>query len=187
MLCSFLPRNALIISGVITIHVLFFALFAFSSFKVEQSLASEFMMVNLVNLGTDQPSRRKDASKPKTTAIASTENVSAKPFEKASLSGDEGGSGDSLHLPPRQVLHNPKPNYPLLSKKLREQGLVMIKLCVNPGGFVHQASVSRSSGFQGLDKSALATLSQWRFLPLSPTLNHSLQCFQAPVHFSLEG
>lgn len=116
MLCSFLSRNALIVSGVITIHVLFFALLVFSSFKVERSLTSEFMKVNLVNLGTDQPSRRKDASKLKTTAIASAENVSAKPFEEASLSGDEGGSGDSFHLTPRQVLHNPKPNYPLLSK-----------------------------------------------------------------------
>ena len=65
--------------------------------------------------------------------------------------------------------------------------MVLIKLCINQGGFVDEASVSRSSGFQSLDKSALATLSQWRFLPLSSTLNQPSQCFQAPVHFSLEG
>ncbi|WP_370626187.1 energy transducer TonB [Polynucleobacter sp. 86C-FISCH] len=144
-------------------------------------------MVNLVNLRTHQPSQRKETSMAKTTAITSTENLNPRPSEESSVSSSERGGGHSLSLIPRHVLHNPKPIYPLLSRKLREQGLVMIKLCVNQGGFVDEASVSRSSGFQSLDRSALATLSQWRFLPLSSAFNQSSQCFQAPVHFSLEG
>ena len=144
-------------------------------------------MVNLVNLRTHQPSQRKETSISKTTAITSTENLNPSPFEGSSVGSSEIGGGPSSSLIARQVLHNPRPIYPLLSRKLREQGLVMIKLCVNQGGFVDEASVSRSSGFQSLDRSALATLSQWRFLPLSSTLNSSSQCFQAPVHFSLEG
>lgn len=148
-------------------------------------LASEFLMVNLVNLRSYQPSRRADRSIPKTTAISPTENLDPRPSEVTLVSSGEGGHSQSFI--PRQALHNPKPSYPLSSRKLREQGLVVVRLCVNQDGFVGEASISRSSGFQGLDKSALATLSQWRFLPLSSALHHSLQCFQAPVHFSLEG
>ena len=187
MLCSFPPRNTLIISGVVTIHVLAFLFFAPSSYEGERSFTSESMMVNLVNLRAHQPSKRSDTSIPKTTAITATENLNPRPSEVTPVSGGEGGGGYAQNFIPRQALHNPKPSYPLLSRKLREQGLVMIKLCVNQGGFVDEASVSKSSGFQSLDRSALATLSQWRFLPLSSALNSSSQCFQAPVHFSLEG
>ena len=187
MLCSFPPKNTLIISGVVTIHLLAFLFFTPSSFEGEGSLTSESLMVNLVALRTHQPSQRNEASISKTAAITSIENFNPIPSEESSASSSERGVGHSSGLIPRQVLHNPKPIYPLSSRKHREQGLVMIKLCVNQGGFVDDASVSRSSGFQSLDKSALATLSQWRFLPLSSALNHSSQCFQAPVHFSLEG
>ena len=187
MLCSFPPRNTFIISGVVTIHLLALLFFAPSAYEGERSPTSESVMVNLVNLGRHPPSKRADTTIPKTTRITSTENLNPRPSEVTSVSGEEKMGGHSQNIIPRQVLHNPKPNYPLLSRKLREQGLVMIKLCVNQGGFVNEASVSRSSGFQGLDKSALATLSQWRFLPLSSAISQSSQCFQAPVHFSLEG
>jgi protein TonB len=187
LLCSFPPRNTFIVSGVVTIHLLAFLFFAPSSYEGERSPTSESMMVNLVNLRAHQPSKRADTSIPKTTAIIATENLHSRPSEVTPVSGGEGGGSYAQNFIPRQALHNPKPSYPLLSRKLREQGLVMIKLCVNQGGFVDEASVSRSSGFQGLDKSALTALSQWRFLPLSSTISQSSQCFQAPVHFSLEG
>ena len=187
MLCSFPPRNTLIISGVVTIHLLALLFFAPSSYEGERSFTSESMMVKLVNLRTHTPSQRKETSISKTTAITSTENLNPRPSEESAVSSSERGADRLSSLIPRQVLHNPKPIYPLLSRKLREQGLVMIKLCVNQGGFVDEASVSKSSGFQSLDRSALATLSQWRFLPLSSALNSSSQCFQAPVRFSLEG
>lgn len=187
MLCSFPPRNTLIISGVVTIHLLAILFFAPSSYEGERSHASESLLVNLVNLRTHQPSQHKETLISKTTAITSIENFNPRPSEESSLSSSGRGGGSSSSFIPRHVLHNPKPIYPLLSRKFGEQGLVMIKLCVNQGGFVDEASVSKSSGFQSLDRSALATLSQWRFLPLSSAFNQSSQCFQAPVHFSLEG
>lgn len=187
MLCSLRPRNTLIISGVVIIHCLVFLLFAPTSFEGEKSLASESMMVNLVNPGTHQSSQGKHTPISKPSAITPTENLNSMLAEDPAVGASGGGISRSSSLNPRQVLHNPKPNYPLLSRKLREQGMVMIKLCVNKGGFVEEASISKSSGFQSLDKSALTTLSQWRFLPDSSNLNYASQCFQAPIHFSLEG
>lgn len=187
MFCSAQPRNALIISGVVIFHFLVCLLLSRSSFESERALTSEFLMVNLVNPSAHQSNQGQYKLTSKPSAITSTENLNSKQSEIPSISPSGGGMGRSSSFIPRQVLHNPKPNYPLLSRKLREQGLVMIKLCVNQSGFVDEASVSKSSGFQGLDKSALTTLSQWRFLPDSSNLNHSSQCFQAPIHFSLEG
>ena len=187
MFCSVQPRNALISSGVVIIHFLVFLLFSPPSFEGESSLASESMMVNLVNLSTHQSSQGKYTPISKPSSIAPADNLNSRQSEDPSISGSGGGIGRSLSLTPRQVLHNPKPNYPLLSRKQREQGLVMIKLCVNQSGLVDEASVSKSSGFQSLDKSALTTLSQWRFLPDTSGLNNASQCFQAPIHFSLEG
>jgi protein TonB len=145
------------------------------------------MMVNLVNPSAHLSSQDQYKSISKPIANTSTENLNSSQSEVPSISASGGGVARSSSLIPRQVLHNPKPNYPMLSRKLREQGLVMIKLCVNQNGFVDEASVSKSSGFKGLDKSALTTLSQWRFLPDSSNLNDSSQCFQAPIYFSLEG
>lgn len=88
----------------------------------------------------------------------------------------------------RQIIHNPKPRYPLMSRRLREQGLVVVRLCVNEQGMVDEADVSKSSGFQSLDQSALNTLMSWRFTPVtSNALDGLSQCFQTPVQFSLEG
>jgi protein TonB len=187
LLCSFRPRNAFIISGVVIIHCLVFLLFAPPSFEGEKLLASELMMVNLVNPGTHQSRQGKYTPISKPSAVIPTENPNFRLAEDLAVGASGGGVSRSSGLNPRQVLHNPKPNYPLLSRKLREQGMVMIKLCVNQSGFVEEASISKSSGFQSLDKSALTTLSQWRFLPDSSNPNYASQCFQAPIHFSLEG
>ena len=187
MLCSLQPRNALIISGVVIIHFLVFLLFSPPSFEGESSFASESMMVNLVNLSTHQSSQSKYTPISKPSSITPTDNLNSRLAEDPAIGTSGGGISRSSSLNPRQVLHNPKPNYPLLSRKQREQGLVMIKLCVNQSGLVDEASVSKSSGFQSLDRSALTTLSQWRFLPDTSGLNYASQCFQAPIHFSLEG
>jgi TonB family protein len=184
---SFSLRNTLIISGVVTIHLLAFLLFSPSSFDGERSFASQSIAVNLVHLNSRPSSQRKHMLIPNPSTIAPAGNPNSTLPEESSISGGEKGVSHSLGVIPRQMMYNPKPNYPLTSRKLREQGLVMIKLCVNQGGFVDQATVFKSSGFQGLDQSALRTLSQWKFHPLSSTLKHASQCFHAPVHFSLEG
>ena len=92
MLCSFPPRNTLIISGVVIIHLLAFLFFAPSSYEGERSLTSESLMVNLVNLRTHQPSQRKETSIPKTTIITPTENLNPRPSEESSVSSSERGA-----------------------------------------------------------------------------------------------
>jgi protein TonB len=88
----------------------------------------------------------------------------------------------------RQALYSPKPHYPLISRQLGEHGLVIVRLCVNEQGIVGEVGVSKTSGFDNLDHSALKALSQWRFSPISSSsTNFLLRCFQTPIQFTLEG
>jgi protein TonB len=62
-------------------------------------------------------------------------------------------------------LRNPKPLYSTLSKKLGEQGRVVLRVLVNPNGSAEEVQVQASSGFARLDDSARTTVGSWKFVP----------------------
>lgn len=187
MLCSKLSRNIFLISGVLISHVLVL-LVLLSGLDMDGNPSEPgVLMVNLSSVSTPLSSRKNRSS-------ASVEDLSlnAKSFNStpsyesgASAPGREiSQSADSIA---RSAIYSPKPHYPLTSRKLREQGLVIVKLCVNEQGVVNQVNLIQSSGFLGLDNSALKALALWRFAPIkSPARGISLQCFQSPVQFTLE-
>jgi protein TonB len=185
--CSLLSRNALLISGVVASHLLVLMSLLYGSFSGERSFVPGALAVSLVGERATSPLPEKSIT-PKKNSSSSKESLSS---IQADGSSSPVGTQSASHLmghAARQPLHSPKPHYPLASRKLREQGLVVVKLCVNEQGIVGEVGVSKSSGFHGLDQSALRTLAQWRFNPLAPNSgNLSLQCFQTPVQFTLEG
>ncbi len=62
-------------------------------------------------------------------------------------------------------LNNPKPAFPAISKRLREQGHVMVKVYIGVDGQASQASVIKSSGFERLDQASVETALKWRYVP----------------------
>lgn len=62
-------------------------------------------------------------------------------------------------------LDNPKPPYPKLSSKLGETGKVFLRVLVKTDGTVKELELRNSSGFERLDRSALNTVQNWRFVP----------------------
>jgi protein TonB len=62
-------------------------------------------------------------------------------------------------------LNNPVPRYPPLSRRLREEGVVMLRVYVLPSGLPDAVELKRSSGSARLDESALSAVRQWRFVP----------------------
>ncbi len=62
-------------------------------------------------------------------------------------------------------LSNPKPRYPLASRRLNEAGTVYLRVHVGSDGHANQVELKTSSGFHRLDQSALKTVAEWRFLP----------------------
>lgn len=62
-------------------------------------------------------------------------------------------------------LNNPGPSYPYLSRKTREEGVVMLKVRVGSNGRAQSVQVHNSSGHDRLDKAAVDTVRKWRFVP----------------------
>lgn len=89
-------------------------------------------------------------------------------------------------LAERSLFFNPKPSYPLASRRLGEQGAVHLKLCVGSRGLVESVQMTQSSGYQNLDRSAIEAVKAWRFSALSTTSENVLECYQLPIHFQLE-
>jgi len=59
----------------------------------------------------------------------------------------------------------PRPIYPEVSKRLEEEGTVVLRFLVAPDGKVLQAEVEKSSGFKRLDEAARSGLSNCSFEP----------------------
>jgi TonB family C-terminal domain len=62
-------------------------------------------------------------------------------------------------------LDNPPPAYPPLSRRLGEQGRVLVRVFVEPGGSPAQVELRASSGHRRLDAAAVAAVRRWRFVP----------------------
>ncbi len=188
MLWCALPRNTLLISGVLISHLLaLLALLSGPPVGVNSS-ASDALMLNLLDERTLLPSRKKSFNTPPVNASLNVKSNSPISAHESNALGAAKDLGHSTNGVAGKPIHNPKPHYPLMSKQLREQGLVIVRLCVNEQGIVNQIGLTQSSGFQGLDHSALKALALWRFEPLKlPANDISSQCFQTPVQFLLEG
>lgn len=71
-------------------------------------------------------------------------------------------------VPPRfdaDYLQNPAPAYPPVSRRLGEQGQVMLRVLVDSNGLPEKIEVQLASGFERLDRAAIDTVAQWRFVP----------------------
>lgn len=62
-------------------------------------------------------------------------------------------------------LQNPKPVYPSMSKRLGEQGKVIVRVLIGTDGLPKEVSIRQSSGFERLDDAAQAAVMGWRFVP----------------------
>ena len=62
-------------------------------------------------------------------------------------------------------LDNPKPVYPALSKRLGEEGVVLVSLLILADGQVTEVALARTSGYPRLDAAALAAVRHWHYRP----------------------
>lgn len=83
-------------------------------------------------------------------------------------------------------LQNPKPAYPPLSKRLGEQGKVVVRVLIELDGKANKAEIKQSSGFERLDQSALATVLRWRYVPGKRAGVAEAMWFNVPINFVLE-
>ena len=83
-------------------------------------------------------------------------------------------------------LKNPAPPYPPLSRRMGEEGKVILRVSVNPQGGADQVDIRSSSGSQRLDESALTTVKHWKFIPAKRGDSAVQSWVLVPIVFKLE-
>lgn len=83
-------------------------------------------------------------------------------------------------------LNNPKPAYPPLSRRLGEQGKVVVRVFIETNGTASRAEVQQTSGFERLDRTAVETVLRWRYVPGKRAGVPEAMWFNIPINFVLE-
>jgi len=114
-------------------------------------------------------------------------NAEATPAATPAQTGkSQGAPAFSLPSSEAHGLNNPKPAYPRVSRRLNEQGQVVIRVFVATDGSPQQGEVKTSSGYDRLDQEALRTVLRWRFVPGQRLGTPEAMWFNVPVNFVLE-
>lgn len=83
-------------------------------------------------------------------------------------------------------LNNPPPPYPALSRRMGEQGKVMLNVVVGPDGLPREVKVLHSSGFPRLDEAARSAVERWRFVPAKQGDQPVVASVNVPINFKLD-
>ena len=84
-------------------------------------------------------------------------------------------------------LNNPAPAYPALSRRLREQGEVLLRVRVTAEGTAAAVELRQGSGFDRLDRAALEAVTRWRFMPARQGDQAIEASVLVPIVFKLQG
>ena len=84
----------------------------------------------------------------------------------APATGAGGGGGESVGARfDAGYLKNPAPPYPPQSRRIGEEGKVILRVFVTADGGAQQVEIKTSSGSDRLDESAQRTVRRWKFIP----------------------
>lgn len=83
--------------------------------------------------------------------------------------------------------NQPKPRYPVVSKKLGEEGTVIVRGCIEENGSIRNAVVINGSGYKRLDAEAIETVRKWTFSGSNQKDKKIMSCYKIPIKFVLEG
>ncbi|MCO6430428.1 MAG: energy transducer TonB [Deltaproteobacteria bacterium] len=134
----------------------------------------------------------KEIPRPKAAEPASTAPEAQAPpapaanegIGRAQLSGSNTGPAPASGLPgtPGASAGVVKPVYPVLSRRLGEEGKVILSVLVGPGGKPLQAQVQHSSGYKRLDKAAVDAAMLSKF----PVESAATGGYEVPLTFNFQ-
>jgi TonB family protein len=82
-------------------------------------------------------------------------------------------------------LDNPAPQYPAVSRRRGEEGIVLIRAHVRADGSPAEVRLQQTSGHPRLDAAALTAVKQWRFVPAKRGVDAVESWVVVPVEFNL--
>ncbi|MEZ5628605.1 MAG: energy transducer TonB [Rhodocyclaceae bacterium] len=83
-------------------------------------------------------------------------------------------------------LNNPSPRYPRLSRRVGEQGKVLLRVLVSESGAASEVRLHQSSGHNRLDEAARSAVSKWTFEPARQGDRPIANWVIVPIEFKLE-
>lgn len=101
----------------------------------------------------------------------------------------EAAAPADLVIPPHTDavnLKNPVPTYPVMSRRLREQGRVLLDVHVLADGSVGEVRLKHSSGHIRLDQAAIRAVRVWRYVPARRNDLPISYWYVQPVVFALD-
>jgi len=84
-------------------------------------------------------------------------------------------------------LQNPPPDYPRLSRRMQEEGRVVLRVLVNTEGAAADIEIGRSSGHPRLDDAAREAVRRWKFIPARRGDDRIAAWVLVPISFRLKG
>lgn len=133
------------------------------------------------------------------TTVAVTESRTAQVIEQATAVVTETRIEQVTEIPPAKptveytppslsaaYLHNPVPTYPLIAKRMGQQGHVLLQVTVSETGQTVVVVVLQSSGYALLDQSAVQAVKNWQFVPARANQQAVTAQVTIPVRFTLE-
>lgn len=84
-------------------------------------------------------------------------------------------------------LDNPAPVYPALSRRMGEEGRVVLRIFVEPNGRASQVQIKASSSSPRLDQAAQDAVSRWKFFPAQRGAEAIGAWVLVPIVFKLRG
>jgi periplasmic protein TonB len=82
-------------------------------------------------------------------------------------------------------LHNPKPSYPLIARRLKLEGTVIVRVLVSPEGKAEIVRLGTSAGSNVLDQAALNAVQGWSFVPAQQGGQPVSAWVDVPIRFHL--
>lgn len=109
--------------------------------------------------------------------------------QQAAMPAQEDNNSLGAPITPPQMdanpLNNPAPAYPSLSRRMREQGVVLLEILILADGSVGEIRIKESSGHKRLDDTAAKAVKRWRYRPAQRGNTAIEYWYLQPVEFSL--
>ena len=149
------------------------------------------MMASLIDHPSTEISKNTNKPKSKTSATPQSQSsdlekgLNFQEENRQSEADKAGAAPVTMPNPFAKGLNNPKPPYPLISRRLNEEGKVVLNVCVSLSGLVENLKLETTSGYQRLDDIAIETVKKWKFIPAKNHDRDINACYLLPVQFIL--
>jgi protein TonB len=122
---------------------------------------------------------------PTNSAATGTPSSAPAPVTSAPVAATEPAPRIELPSASAAYLNNPPPAYPALSRRLGEQGRVVLRVRIEPDGTASAAEIRTSSGYERLDEAARQAVLSWRYVPGKRNGVPEAMWFLIPIQFEL--